>query len=73
MTEASVWISNVAHHVENVTHRLASSHSLVSTGRVNIIISLQSKHPEKYSLVYADRNKYKSPFFIGGSDFYVAH
>lgn len=63
MAEASVWISNVASHVENVNHRLASNHSQVSTGRVNIIISLQSEHPERFSSLCADNDLSKVPFF----------
>lgn len=64
MAEASVWISNVARHVENVIHRLASNHSQVSTGRVNIIISLQSRHPERFSLLCVDHDLLKVPFIL---------
>lgn len=64
MAEASVWISNVACHVENVNHRLASNHSQVSTGWVNIIISLQSEHPKRFSSLCADHYLSSDFFFF---------
>lgn len=55
-------MSNVACHVENVNHCLASNHSRVSTGRVNIIISLQSKRPRRFSSRCADHDLPKVTF-----------